>query len=205
LTSTSCEAVARAVLAECVAGRAPERLPAELLEERCSAALFGILAEGLSDRFEPALCDVYARLFGQAIPDADPARYFRVRCPRPVRIEPRRVFVLSRVTLGADIAVTSVLMDAAKRRFPNAQIVFVGPRKNFELFAEDQRLAHAPLDYRRGDYIGVWQRLREIADDLVIDSDSRLTQLGLLPVGGEDRNHLFESRAYGGTSDATLP
>jgi hypothetical protein len=28
------------------------------------------------------------------------------------------VFVLSRVTLGADVAVTSVLLDAAKRRFP---------------------------------------------------------------------------------------
>ena len=29
-----------------------------------------------------------------------------------------RVIVLSRVTLGADVAVTSVLLDAAKQRFP---------------------------------------------------------------------------------------
>ena len=39
----------------------------------------------------------------------------------------------------------------------------------------------------------------------MIDPDSRLTQLGLLPVGAEDRYHLFESRAYGGESDRTLP
>jgi len=192
------------VLAECVAGRAPAGLPAELTDEACSGALFGILAEGLGDRFEPALCDVYARLFGRAIPGADATRYFRVRCPRRVCLEPRRIFILSRVTLGADIAVTSVLMDAAKRRFPEAQIVFVGPRKNFELFAEDSRLTHALLNYRRDEYREVWRRLREIADDLVIDPDSRLTQLGLMPVGDEERCHLFESRGYGGQSNRSL-
>ena len=32
--------------------------------------------------------------------------------------EPGRVFVLSRVTLGADVAVTSVLLAAAKNAFP---------------------------------------------------------------------------------------
>ncbi len=36
------------------------------------------------------------------------------------------------------------------------------------------------------------------ADCLVIDPDSRLTQLGLLPVCPEERYRLFESRAYGG-------
>ena len=35
---------------------------------------------------------------------------------RPNRLE--RVYVLSRVTLGADVAVTSVMLDAAKRRYP---------------------------------------------------------------------------------------
>ena len=35
------------------------------------------------------------------------------------------------------------------------------------------------------------------ADCLVIDPDSRLTQLGLLPVCPEERYHFFESRAYG--------
>jgi ADP-heptose:LPS heptosyltransferase len=44
-----------------------------------------------------------------------------------------------------------------------------------------------------------------VPDALVIDSDSRLTQLGLVPVCPEDRYHLFESRGYGGSGDASLP
>jgi hypothetical protein len=106
--------------------------------------------EGLADRFEPALCEAYARLFAQALPGADVARYRRVRVPRPVTADPLRIFVLSRITLGADIAVTSVLMDAARRRFPKARLVFVGPRKNYELFAADPQVDHAPVEYRRG-------------------------------------------------------
>ena len=43
------------------------------------------------------------------------------------------------------------------------------------------------------------------ADAVVIDSDSRLTQLGLLPICAEDRYHLFESRSYGGASASPLP
>jgi len=40
---------------------------------------------------------------------------------------------------------------------------------------------------------------------VVIDPDSRLTQLGLLPVCPEDRYYFFESRGYGGTGDDALP
>jgi ADP-heptose:LPS heptosyltransferase len=211
LRSTSCEHVAREVLEQCIAGAPPERLPLALLEEPCAGALFGVLVEGLSDRFEPALCDCYARLFSQAIPGADLARYGRVRRPRPVVGEPARVIVLSRVTLGADVAVTSVLIDAAKQRFPEAQIVFAGPRKNFAMFARDPRLREAQFEYQRGslrERLAVWHGLKWLAaagDCVVIDADSRLTQLGLLPIGREARYHLFESRAYGGTSDRALP
>ena len=211
MTSTSCSEIARGLLARAIDGHAPAELPRELLDDACGNALFGILAEGLADRFEPALCEVYADLFAQAIPGADAARYRRVRIPRAIAIEPRTVFVLSRVTLGADVAVTSVLLDAAKRRFPNAQIVFVGPPKNYELFAVDPRIAHAAISYRRGtlqDRLAVHPDLQAILttpDALVIDSDSRLTQLGLLPVCSEDCYRLFESRAYGGTTETSLP
>ncbi len=186
-----------------------------LLEEGCATALFGILIEGLADRFEPALCDVYARLFSQAIEGQDPAwlvaRYERVRRTRRVKWEPKRVLVLSRVTLGADVAVTSVLLAAAKQAFADAELVFAGPRKNFELFAADPRLSHACVEYRRGSLsqrLAVWDHLKALAaapDCLVLDPDSRLTQLGLLPVCPEDRYHLFESRGYGGASDDNLP
>jgi len=218
LISTSCNALAREVLDRAVAGRPPKLLPRSLMEEHCNRALFGVLAEGLADRFEPRLCDVYAKLFAQAIEHAEPsleaaslvARYERVRQTRPVGKEPRQVFVLSRVTLGADIAVTSVLLAAAKGRFPRSAIVFVGPEKNFELFAGDPRLRHAPIEYRRGilrDRLAVWKELRDLVSAktaLVIDPDSRLTQLGLLPVCAEERYHLFESRAYGGDGSRAL-
>jgi ADP-heptose:LPS heptosyltransferase len=211
LRSTSCEFLARYLLESCIAGKPPVRLPEALLEAPCARALFGILVEGLSDRFEPALCDCYARLFSQAIPGADLAHYERVRQPRMVAGSASRIIVLSRVTLGADIAVTSVLMDAARQRFPDAEIVFAGPRKNFEIFAGDPRLTHALIEYRRGslrERLAVWDDLRALAtggDCVVIDADSRLTQLGLLPFGDPSRYHLFESRAYGGASDRALP
>lgn len=215
MRSTSCEAIARELLRQCIAGNPPLELPRTLLEEPCAQALFGILIEGLADRFEPSLCDIYARLFSQAIEGQDAAslvaRYELVRRPRPVAHQPRRVLVLSRVTLGADVAVTSVLLAAAKQAFPNAEIVFVGPRKNFELFAADPRLSHARVEYRRGSLpqrLAVWTDLKALAAApgcLVLDPDSRLTQLGLLPVCAEDRYHLFESRGYGGESDRNLP
>ena len=203
----------------CLAGDPPRELSPELLEEPCGKALFGVLAEGLADRFEPALCDAYAGLFAQAVAHVHPeepaeiltAHYERVRQVRPVEFEPRRVVVLSRVTLGADVAVTSVLLNAAKRRFPEAAIVFAGPRKNYELFAADQRMTHALVEYRRGglrERLAVRDNLKTLladGDSLVLDPDSRLTQLGLLPVCPEEQYRLFESRAYRADSSLALP
>jgi ADP-heptose:LPS heptosyltransferase len=219
LRSTSCKIIAQDVLDRCVAGNPPRELPRALAEEPCCESLFGVLVEGLADRFDPALCNAYARLFSQVVAyavegtDADTlvTHYERVRWTRPIAGKPRRVFVLSRVTLGADVAVTSVLLAAAKQRFPDAEIVFVGPRKNYELFAADPRVHHAPAAYRRGglrERLAVWEELKALLaapDSVVIDPDSRLTQLGLLPVCPEERYHLFESRAYGGETDRPLP
>lgn len=219
MKSTSCNDLAQGVLDRCLAGDPPKELARALAAEPCGRALFGILAEGLGDRFEPALCDDYARLFAQAIahtregypPAALVSRYERVREVRLAGGEPRRVFVLSRVTLGADIAVTSVVLDAAKRRFPDADVILVGPKKNYELFAADSRILHAAVEYRRGglrERLAVWDELQEILGDpfaLVLDPDSRLTQLGLLPVTSWERYHLFESRGYGGDSTRSLP
>jgi hypothetical protein len=199
LTSTSCDAIARDLLERCLGGEAPAELPSALGEDACGHSLFGVWVEGLADRFEPELCDVYARLFSQAVARAVPgvdaaalvARYRRVRRPRAATGEPRVVNVLSRITLGADVAVTSVLLDAARRRFPDAEIRFVGPAKNQELFAADPRLRHIPLEYRRGslrDRLAVWDELRAVlGEGIVLDPDSRLTLLGLLPVCDDER------------------
>jgi hypothetical protein len=44
-----------------------------------------------------------------------------------------------------------------------------------------------------------------VPHSIVIDPDSRLTQLGLLPICPEEDYYLFESRAYGAQSDEPLP
>ncbi len=190
-----------------------------LADDSCSDALFGILVEGLADRFEPRLCDDYAAIFSQVAARAIPqckaadlyARYQRVRQPRICLLDPERVVVLSRVTLGADIAVTSVLLEAVKHRFPGASICLAGSAQAAGLFARDSRIQHLETAYpRRGPLTGrlaCWRELAsQLTDDrtIVVDPDSRLTQLGLLPVCEESRYFFFESRAFGGDTGASL-
>jgi len=187
-----------------------------------SRALFGILAEGLSDRFEPYLVEAYAELFSEVIAALLPhwsasellARFQRVRAPRRFpasagRVE--KVFVLSRVTLGADIAVTSLVLDAAKRRFPEADIHLVGGLKSYALFDADPRIRHLPVGYGRrgalGDRLGIYPELHAALNrpaSIVIDPDSRFTQLGLLPVCPEENHYFFESRSYRASGDESL-
>ena len=220
MTSTSRKQIAEDLLSACLRGAPPAELPPELIDDPSGQALFGVFVEGLADRFEPELCGLYVRLFARAVARAAPgvdasaleARYRRVRGPRAVAGEPERVYVLSRITLGADVAVTSVLLAAAKRRFPGARIFFVGPAKNAELFAADSRVRHVPVTYRRGglrDRLDVWDELKAALQgpgpSLVVDPDSRLTQLGLLPVCAEQDYRFFESRAYGADSALSLP
>ena len=188
-----------------------------------SRALFGILVERLADLFEPDLASLYAAMFSSVVAAALPelneaglvARYHRVRAVRPFSGDTsavRDVFVLSRVTLGADVAIASVMLDAAKRRFPGATVWFAGPHKNWELFNADPRLKHLPMSYgRRGnprDRLRIFTDLRDALSrpaSIVLDPDSRLTQLGLLPVCPEENYWFFESRAYGSATSAPLP
>jgi ADP-heptose:LPS heptosyltransferase len=192
-----------------------------LTASAATRALFGIVIEQLGDLFEPALCDVYARLFSHVIARAMPEydaqelflRYRRVRQVRPFPGgEVRRVFVLSRVTLGADVAVTSVALAAAKQRFPDAEICLVGPEKNAALFAGDPHIVPIAVGYGRGsllrDRLLAAAELHIAVDEpgsIVIDPDSRLTQLGLIPICDDAHYFFFESRAFGGALDGALP
>jgi ADP-heptose:LPS heptosyltransferase len=229
-----CNRVAEQLLNRCLAGtppRAHEFLP--LIEQACAedpdsavpaaGALFGVLAEGLADRFEERLVRIYADIFSHAIACADPRldpgrlveRYERVRRRRG--FEGREgavsgVVVLSRITLGADIAVTSVLLSAVRRRFPQARIVFAAPEKNWRLFAGDSRLEWLPVQYRRSATLrerlaAGWALEPHLNQPglIVVDPDSRLTQLGLLPICPEENYFLFESRSYGGDGEDPLP
>jgi ADP-heptose:LPS heptosyltransferase len=224
LENISPEGLAQQLLEHCLGSRPwPEHLLDDLIAQGGDRALFRIVVEKLADLFEPGLCRVYADLFSQVIARRIPglhadhlaARYDRVRRPRVFDRDPesiQNIFVLSRVTLGADVAVTSTILDAAKRRFPGATIWFTGPKKSWELFAADPRLRHLPIAYGRGgsidDRLSIWPQLREavcLPHSIVIDPDSRLTQLGLLPICPEEDYYLFESRSYGAESEEPLP
>lgn len=231
MASISARELAEQILSSCLRdgtwpGRALDGLIERALDEDelvasfASRALFGVLIERLGDLFEPSLCDLYARIFSIVISRAMPeysadALLLRYRQIRQVRRfsggEVRRVFVLSRVTLGADVAVTSVALAAAKERFPDGEIYLVGPEKNAEMFASDSRINSLPIAYMRSsllmDRLAAAIELKTLIDEpttIVIDPDSRLTQLGLIPVCDDARYFFFESRAFGGELDAGL-
>ena len=123
----------------------------------------------------------------------------------------KKVFVLSRVTIGADVAITSIIIEKSKEIFPNANIFFLANKKNYELFGNDENIKILTLDYkRRGGLITrleSWlEALKHIEDEtkdiepseyVIIDSNSRITQLGLLPLVKDDTGYyLFEPLAH---------
>lgn len=208
MVSISCEQAAGELLRQCVDGEPWDRdLARTLAQTECADALFRILIEGLADRFEARLCEDYRAIFSLILQLAGrPTDAGAFAC----QFEPRRIAVLSRVTLGADIAITSVLVDAAHKRFPKAEIWFAGSAKSAELFAGFPWIRHLDVTYRRGaipQRLEAWRHLSGQFHDedwLVIDPDSRLTQLGLLPVVDDRRYLFFNSRSYGEDSDASL-
>ncbi len=201
------------LLALCLRGEewSPELLD-RAIAENSGRTFFSIVVERLGDLFEPRLCSAYDRVMSDVILRVAPELQPRLRTSGAGR--PRipdavhRVYVLSRITLGADVAVTSVLLDAAKRRFPRAEVVLVGPQKCYELFADDARIHPFSAPYARSG--ALTDRLRTSAAlwlerGIVIDSDSRLTQLGLISICEPEDYFFFPSRSYGGDGDERLP
>jgi ADP-heptose:LPS heptosyltransferase len=147
----------------------------------------------------------------------------KVRQPSPlsnaVMKRVKKIFVPSRVTLGADIAVTSVILSRMKTLFPNARMALLGGAKAGLLFASDARVELVETAYPRGgtlrERLNAWVALcQSVAEQLegmlpdeymIVDPDSRLTQLGLLPLEADDsRYYFFESRSYSLSEDQPL-
>jgi len=197
--STSCKARAAALLAAARSGVLPPADEIRDLGENCPGEFFRDVIEPLGDSFDAAQAAAYERIMQAWIP----ARA-RVAASIPARVD--AVYVLSRVTLGADIKIVSPILDAMKRRFPGARIVFVANRKSAELFAADSRIEHLEAAYPRSGpvsgRIAFAQKLgARLEDGIVIDPDSRITQLGLLPIGPPGRTFHFSSRSVGGETD----
>jgi ADP-heptose:LPS heptosyltransferase len=192
-------------------------------------AIFKSLVEMLADSFEPKAVTLYNRLFAQLIhfcrnlPQGERlskelatfgilreedllARAERLRYTRRLnksiaeKQKIKRAVVLSRVTIGADVAVTSLVIERLKKEFVNAEIVLLGGAKTSELFGGDARIRFRDIQYQRAgelaarlsswlDVLGCVRQLTDglSADEYIIaDPDSRLTQLGLLPLVAEN-------------------
>ncbi len=212
-----------------LAGLALCRDPA--VSAAATEAVFGKIVEPWSDRFDPSHCDAYIAFMSEALyapgspiagvladlgypgPRDLAARYHRIRrggAAVPLRKERvRTVVVLSRITLGADIAVTSTVIRAALEAFPAARVHLLAPEKSIDLLASDDRVLGRSMSYGRSallsDRLQVWTEVRERVDEsivglntgewVLVDPDSRLTQLGLLPLGDDRFYHFFESRS----------
>lgn len=200
------------------------------LTHPASAALFGIIIEQLCDDYQDFQFDTYNRVMTQIIsycrtlPDgallheylnhnnitnhrelfnyAHCIHYkqYHFNPARPIH----RIFLLSRITIGADIAITSVIMQRLMTLFPQAKFVIIGSDKLKDVFGGNPRVRIRCLAYER--HGGLLRRLHtwiEVSDIikeesasespdriLIIDPDSRITQLGLLPLG-EHQNYLY--------------
>jgi len=200
--------------------------------------LFPALIERLNDSFDPAACKLYDRIFAQVIdyyrrlPQAREfdealhgfglahesgllARKSQISDLKSqisnLKSRISKILLLSRVTIGADVAVTSVIIAKLRELLPQAEFVLLGPAKLRELFGGDNRVRIREIKYERGggalSRLTSWMDVVEAvnaevgnlnADEYwLIDPDSRLTQLGLLPLLKDERNYLFfESRSY---------
>lgn len=220
--------------------------------EAATQALFTLLIERLADSFDPRAVLTYNRLMAQLIQhcrkagkghalDRELNRFDlfteedlivraeklahpqRLNLSEAARNRIKLVIVLSRITIGADVAVTSVVIERFKREFPDAKIALVGGGKASELFGGDARISFHNVGYPRAgtalDRLLIWIDTLECVSELtknmdsdefmIIDPDSRLTQLGLLPIVNHEKdkasNYLFFlSRSYGGDTRKSL-
>ena len=198
-------------------------------------ALFNIIIEGLCDDFEELQTDTYNMVMAQIISycrgipagrDLDLSlkefnihsyddlleriRYIRLSSrPLPERTKIKKIVLLSRVTIGADIAITSVILQRLKKIFPSAGIVILGSSKLREVYGGDPEITIREVPYaRRGDLLerlSVWHSVLNIitgetgafsADEtILVDPDSRLSQLGVLPLVPAENYYFFDSRS----------
>lgn len=212
------------------------------LNQIAAKTLFGVVVERLCDDFEELQTETYNRLIcqvtgylraqpgGKALHErlnafrlhSDEQLYQRIESirlspdqPLPADLRPRKVLVLSRVTIGADVAVSSVICQRVLQQFPAAEVVVLGNAKLRQIMAPALATTAAggcirvrELNYaRHGGLIerfNTWLDLvADVQDELagldaneylVLDPDSRLTQLGVLPLVPDRNYRFFNSR-----------
>lgn len=196
-----------------------------------SSTFFSVIVEELCDDYEDFQFDTYARLMSQLVSycrnlpagreiDKHLNRFRLISAgdilARADEIHARidsfgvrekvvqKIFILSRITVGADVAIVSVIVQRLARIFPEAQIIILGSLKLKEIFGGNPRLRIRELRYeRRGgllERLSSWRSALDVLAEetptggsnttLLIDPESRISQLGILPLI-EGKNYLY--------------
>ncbi|MCP4622375.1 MAG: glycosyltransferase family 9 protein [bacterium] len=204
-------------------------------------ALFSIIIESLCDDFEDLQTETYNSVMAQIISycrklrgakkldrylqefqiysrDDLLIRINKIRMDNKKLSRNRKVekiLLLSRVTIGADVVITSIIIQRLAKLFPAAELVLIGGDKLDEIYGGNSNLRLSRVAYnRKGGLLGrlsSWQSVlniidRELADcpldnTILIDPDSRLSQLGVLPIIDLDHYFFFDSRSAVSFSD----
>ena len=197
--------------------------------------LFDIIIESLCDEFEDLQTETYNKVMAQIISfcrslpngsgldrclkhfdlvsDADlQNRIQKLRTDGNTISQPeqlKKIILLSRVTIGADVAITSIIIQRLVRFCPKAAIVIVGDKKLKDIYGGNSRIKIRAVEYdRRGgllERLTSWQSVFEIVQNelsacplehtILVDPDSRLSQLGVLPLIALNRYYFFDSRS----------
>lgn len=198
-------------------------------------ALFGIIVERLCDEFEELQTLTYNRVMAQVISfcrqlpagealdqelsafdidsfDALMDRMQRVRVNgssfSPGKVV-KKIVLLSRVTIGADVAITSVIIQRLKQFFPQAKLILLGEGKLTEIFGPDAGVTIREVAYERKggvlERLSTWLQVLETVrreerdcppeNMILVDPDSRYSQLGVLPIVPLEQYLFFDSRS----------
>ena len=190
-------------------------------------ALFSIIIESLCDDFEDLQTETYNRVMAQLIAycrtlpsgnDLDRClndfeifnRHDLLNRVKTIRRDGKQLdrqkdikkfLLLSRVTIGADVAITSIIIQRLAALFPEAEMVLIGGSKLDEIYGGNPRIRFQTVDYNRKggliERLSSWQLVLNIIrqelgacpreNTILIDPDSRLSQLGVLPIIPEDQ------------------
>ncbi len=204
------------------------------LSDKVSLPLFEIIVEKLCDDFEDMPIEIYCRVMSQIISYCRKVRQgavldkalldfgilsFEDLYDRATAVHtrhysydngkpPEKIILLSRVTIGADVAILSVMIGRFMKIFPQAEIVVIGSSKLHGVFGGNSRIRICPLNYARSgglfERFSSWHGALDILASemppgqedhgLLVDPDSRISQLGVLPLTHRDNYLFFNSR-----------
>jgi len=205
------------------------------LNSVAAQSLFSIIIESLCDDFEELQTETYNRVMTQVITfcrklsagkELDRSLndfgiyshkdlFERIKS---IRLEARslsrhrdinKILLLSRVTIGADVAVTSIIIQRLAELYPKAEIILIGGGKLDEIYGGNPRIRLQKAEYERNggliERLSNWQLVLNIIQQelascplentILVDPDSRLSQLGVLPIIPPDHYHFFDSRS----------